>query len=252
MKNKIILILLIIFFIIFGTFTSLYCIDQNRMRNNLPVIFSTWGKSYEPIIEIEENEPENNLPEENKEPEYKDENPVILGLYMEQGNNLVLIKEHTCDWSAENIMGLFYAIPSQEESILNSNFDTVWKNYINNYENPDNYRIGYSLDFNLNDGTQMHYQILNPDDAYKTFPKIMSFLYDDVNLIPGKPYYHITQDVMYDYTICSSLKLVGDIETSNISSDIKLTAFCWDSDDDFDPNTGLYRGKCFYQITIKK
>jgi len=240
MKNKIILISLIIFFIIFGTLTSLYCIDQNRMRNNLPVLFSTWGKKYAPALDIKEENPV--LPEEPKEPEYKDDNPVKLGIYIEQGNNLVLIKEHTCNWSAENVMGLFYAIPTQEEYILNSNFDTMWKNYINNYENADIYRIGYSLDFTLSDGNNMHYQILNPDDAYKTFPKIMSFLYDDINLVPGKPYYHITQDVMYDYTICSSLKLVGDVETSNISSDIKLTAFCWDTEDDFDPETGLYRG----------
>ncbi len=250
MKNKIILISLIIFFIIFGTLTSLYCIDQNRMRNNLPVLFSTWGKKYAPALDIKEENPV--LPEEPKEPEYKDDNPVKLGIYIEQGNNLVLIKEHTCNWSAENVMGLFYAIPTQEEYILNSNFDTMWKNYINNYENADIYRIGYSLDFTLSDGNNMHYQILNPDDAYKTFPKIMSFLYDDINLVPGKPYYHITQDVMYDYTICSSLKLVGDVETSNISSDIKLTAFCWDTEDDFDPETGLYRGHSTYEITIKK
>lgn len=251
MKNKIILISLIIFFIVFGTLTSLYCIDQNRMRNNLPVLFSTWGKSYAPIIEVKENEPDNNLPEEPKEPEYVDKNPVKLGIYMEQGNNLVLTNEHTCDWSPENVMGIFYAIPTQEQNIPNINFDEMWKNYINTYENPSNYRIGYSLDFTLNDGTQMHYQILNPDDAHETFPKIMSFLYDDVNLVPGKPYYHITQDVMYDYTICSSIKLVGDVDTYNISSDIKLTAFCFDSEDDFDPETGLYRGNSSYTITIK-
>lgn len=149
-------------------------------------------------------------------------------------------------------MGLFYAVPTQEISISNYNFAEQWKNYINAYENPDKYRIGYSLDFTLNDGTQMHYQILNPDDAYKTFPKIMSFLYDDVNLVPGKPYYHITQDVMYDYTICSSIKLVGDVETYNISSNILLTAFCWDTEDDFDPETGLYRGQSTYQIKISK
>lgn len=252
MKNRIVLVLIIIFFILFGTLTSLYCIDQNRMRNNLPVIFSTWGKKYSPILEAEKEEQNEILPEESKEPEYKDENPVKLGLYVEEGNNLVLTTTHSCNWYAENVMGLFYAIPTQEEYISSTNFDTTWKNYINNYENPDSYRIGYSLDFTLNDGNKMHYQILNPDDAYYTFPKIMSFLYDDVNLVPGKPYYHITQDVMYDYTICSSIKLVGDVETSNINSDIILTAFCWDTPDDFDPETGLYRGICSYQIKITK
>ncbi len=106
MKKKIILILLILFFIIFGTLTSLYCIDQNRMRNNEPVLFSTWGKKYAPALE--ENTPEDNTPiEEQKEPEYMDENPVKIGIYIEQGNNLVLItNDYICDWSPENVMGL--------------------------------------------------------------------------------------------------------------------------------------------------
>lgn len=250
MKNKVVLILLIIFFIIFGIVTSIYCIDQNRMRNNEPVLFSTWGKKYSPVIE--ESTP---ILEEEKilEPKYEDENTVKLGIYTEKGNYLELVtSDYYCDWSAENVMGLFFAVPTQEETIPNSNFNTMWKNYINNYSNANNCRIGYSLEFTMDDGSEMYYKILNPDDAFCTFPKVMSFLYDDVNLVPGKAYYHITQDVMYDYTICSSIKLVGDVDTYKISSDIKLTAFCFDSDDDFDPDTGKYRGNCSYSINIKK
>ena len=148
-------------------------------------------------------------------------------------------------------MGLFYAIPSQEEVIPNSNFDTMWKEYINEYPNASNCKIGYNIYFELEDGEKVNQNILNPDDAYLMFPKVMFFLYDDVNLVPGKPYYHITQDVMYDYTICSSAKLVGDVDTYKITSDIKLTAFCFDSEDDFDPETGAYRGNSSYTITIK-
>ena len=117
-------------------------------------------------------------------------------------------------------MGLFYAIPSQEEVIPNSNFDTMWKEYINEYPNASNCKIGYNIYFELEDGEKVNQNILNPDDAYLMFPKVMFFLYDDVNLVPGKPYYHITQDVMYDYTICSSAKLVGDVDTYKITSDM--------------------------------
>lgn len=250
MKKKIILIILIIFFIIFGVFVSIYCIDQNRMKNNEPVFFSTWGKDYTPIEEkTEEIITEQ---EDVKEPEYVDTNPVKLGIYVESGNTLNLVTDdYLCNWDAENVMGLFYAVPIQEESISSYNFDETWKNYINSYENADSYRIGYSVEFTLNNGETFYQTILNPDDAFYTFPKVMSFLYDDVNLVPGKAYYHITQDVMYDYTICSSIKLVGDVETENITSDIKLTAFCFDSQDDFDENR-RYRGNSFYTITIKK
>ena len=251
MKKKILITLIVLLCLILGTTVTLYCIDNYRMNNNEPVLFSTWGKKYSPTIE-EKNNNEEQIIQEEKEPEYVDENNVKLGLYVDNGTNLELITDdYYCDWSPENVMGLFYAIPSQENTLPNTNFDTMWKDYINNYPNANDCRIGYALEFTLNDGNQMYFTILNPDDAYYTFPKVMSFLYDDVNLVPGKAYYHITQDVMYDYTICSSLKLVGDVDTYTIASDIKLTAFCFDSEDDFDDN-GRYRGNSSYTINIKK
>ena len=251
MKKKILITLIVLLCLILGTTVTLYCIDNYRMNNNEPVFFSTWGKKYSPTIE-EKNNNEEQIIQEEKEPEYVDENNVNLGLYVDNGTNLELITDdYYCDWSPENVMGLFYAIPTQENTLPNTNFDTMWKDYINNYPNANDCRIGYALEFTLNDGNQMYFTILNPDDAYFTFPKVMSFLYDDVNLVPGKAYYHITQDVMYDYTICSSLKLVGDVDTYTIASDIKLTAFCFDSEDDFDDN-GRYRGNSSYTINIKK
>lgn len=251
MKKKILITLIVLLCLILGTTVTLYCIDNYRMNNNEPVFFSTWGKKYSPTIE-EKNNNEEQIIQEEKEPEYVDKNNVNLGLYVDNGTNLELITDdYYCDWSPENVMGVFYAIPTQENTLPNTNFDTMWKDYINNYPNANDCRIGYALEFTLNDGNQMYFTILNPDDAYYTFPKVMSFLYDDVNLVPGKAYYHITQDVMYDYTICSSLKLVGDVDTYTIASDIKLTAFCFDSEDDFDDN-GRYRGNSSYTINIKK
>ena len=79
----------------------------------------------------------------------------------------------------------------------------------------------------------------------------MTYLYDDVNLVPGKAYYHITQDVMYDYTIASSIKLVGDVDSYKIEGPITLKAFCFDTEDDFDEE-GHYRGNSSYTITINK
>lgn len=200
----------------------------------------------------EENIQEEVVIEEPKEPEYKDENPVKLGLYIERGNTLELITDtYYCNWAPENVLGLFFAVPSDEATLSSNNFDTMWKEKIQAYPNSENIRIGYAIDFKY-ENENIHYQVCNPDDAYLTFPKIMSYLYDDVNLVPGKTYYHITQDDMYDYTICSSFKLVGDVDTENISSDIKLTVFSWDTEDDFDPETGNYRGQSTYTITISK
>ena len=55
MKKKICIVILIICLlgiILFG----MYLIDRNRMKNNKPVIFSNWGYSYVPPIDLPEEE----------------------------------------------------------------------------------------------------------------------------------------------------------------------------------------------------
>lgn len=43
-------------FLFFITLASLFIIDMNRMKNNEPVLFSTWGYSYTPAIDLHEEE----------------------------------------------------------------------------------------------------------------------------------------------------------------------------------------------------
>lgn len=53
-KNfKIILSIIILFVVILVT---LFCVDINRMKNNKPVFFSTWGYDYSPAIDLHEEE----------------------------------------------------------------------------------------------------------------------------------------------------------------------------------------------------
>ncbi len=54
-KNTFIVVILIILVIIV-MFITMFCIDINRMKNNKPVIFSTWGYSYTPPIDLKEEE----------------------------------------------------------------------------------------------------------------------------------------------------------------------------------------------------
>ncbi|MBR2785034.1 MAG: hypothetical protein IKD74_03505 [Clostridia bacterium] len=236
MKKKTIPFLIILTIVISIIYTTILI---NRNKN--------MDKNNNENIEIENTEIE--IEETIEEPKYKDENQVPISLYIEQGNELVKISEYSCDWSPENVLNLFYAIPSTEESISAYNFDSMWKEKIAAYPNGDKCRIGYQVSFKYEDGETYTYNLKCPDDTYFTFPKVMTYLYDDVNLVPGKPYYHITQDVMYDYTIASSIKLVGDVDSDKIEGPITLTAFCFDSEDDFDEE-GNYRGNSKYTITI--
>ena len=238
MKKKTIPFLIILTIIISVIYTTILInknknVDKNNNEN----------------VEIENTEIE--IEETIEEPKYKDENQVPISLYIEQGDQLVKISEYSCDWSPENVLNLFYAIPSTEESISSYNFDSMWKEKIAQYPNGDKCRIGYQVSFKYEDGNTYTYNLKCPDDTYFTFPKVMTYLYDDVNLVPGKPYYHITQDVMYDYTIASSIKLVGDVDSDKIEGPITLTAFCFDSEDDFDEE-GNYRGNSKYTITITR
>jgi len=54
-KNKFKIVLIAILVIILA-FPAMFVIDVNRMRNNEPVIFSTWGFSYVPPINLKEDE----------------------------------------------------------------------------------------------------------------------------------------------------------------------------------------------------
>ena len=238
MKKKTIPFLIILTIVISIIYTTIL-INKNKNEK----------KNIDENIEIENTEIE--IEETIEEPKYKDENQVPISLYIEQGDQLVKISEYSCDWSPENVLNLFYAIPSTEETISSYNFDSMWKEKIAAYPNGDKCRIGYQVSFKYEDGNTYTYNLKCPDDTYFTFPKVMTYLYDDVNLVPGKPYYHITQDVMYDYTIASSIKLVGDVDSDKIEGPITLTAFCFDSEDDFDEE-GNYRGNSKYTITITR
>ena len=51
MKKKVIGPILCFIFIIAVVFGTLYVIDHHRMKNNEPVVLSTWGKKYAPPLE---------------------------------------------------------------------------------------------------------------------------------------------------------------------------------------------------------
>ena len=60
MKKKILKIIVIILLVLIVIFGILYLIDNNRMKNNEPVLFSTWGKQYTSLKQDEEKNIYNN------------------------------------------------------------------------------------------------------------------------------------------------------------------------------------------------
>lgn len=183
---------------------------------------------------------------------YIDTNPIKIGLYIARnGAKELVTEEYYTSFKAEGIMGIFYAVATGDEKISSSKYSTVWNEYWKKYNDYEKYKIGYNISFKMKDGTNVDQIILNPDDAYLMYPEIQFYLYDDINLKPGQRYYHVTKETVTDKTIYSSIKLVGDTETVNIDGDIALEVFTYDGKEDFDPNTGKYRGNSRYSITIK-
>ena len=87
-------------------------------------------------------------------------------------------------------------------------------------------------------------------NAYDYEGYILLFLYDDYDLyINNKVYSHTEKNQEKEDTVFSSIKLYGEAASPSITSKIKLTAFTYDSEDDFD-EFGEYRGNSKYTITI--
>lgn len=238
------------------------CLNKMYIKNNDAITNTNLDKSINPLeiksgsennAEKKEGEQLHNSQSSNVIPEYVDDNPIKIGLYVQDGNYKKLVKDnYYCSWDPEEILGLFYAVYTNDEVISGNNFNTTWTKYLENYTDASKYRIGYNISFEMSDGKIIDQRILNPDDAYLMYPEIQFYLYDDINLVPGKRYYHVTSEEMNENTICSSVKLVGDKKTPDIISHITLTVFKYDSDDDFDPSTGKYRGNSSYTINIKR
>lgn len=54
--KKLFAVILLTVFLVFSALVTMFCIDVGRMRNNEPVIFSTWGYCYTPAVDMHENE----------------------------------------------------------------------------------------------------------------------------------------------------------------------------------------------------
>lgn len=174
---------------------------------------------------------------------YKDNNPITVGLY--EGSNL--IKEYNTTLVNMKDIAVFSIYYTQEEKLTSSNTKYNWNKYYQNYQNIDNYKIGFNLSFTTNDKIY-NQTFLDPTCEYLFSPYIYIYLYDDINQPDGAWYSHVLDTEVNDNTIYSSIKLFMASNATEITSPITLTVFTYD-DDDFNEE-GAYIGKSSYTITI--
>lgn len=198
----------------------------------------------------EENKLENNnefKQEEIIKEEYVDNNPIKLGLYLYTGgySNKEKLSTYETTFVSGSDIGSFEVFFTDEEVISGNSFKSLFNSYYDKYVSIDNYKIGYNIEFTLNDGTVNKFNLLKPDN-YLYGDYFYTYLYDDVHVNDGEFYSHL--ESIDDNTLITSIKIYAVDKIDDVKK-IKLTVFTYDSDDDFDED-GNYRGISKYSIDI--
>ena len=185
-----------------------------------------------------------------KEPIYIDNNNVKLGIFLYDGN--YYNKERLEDTYYTNFIsgtdiGSFEIFLTDDRVVNGSNFKNTWSTYYNKYENIENHKIGFNIKFILSDGTNYSHNYFEPD-TYKFGEYFYTYLYDDINQKDGSYYGHIEE--MKENTLLTSIKIYATDGIKDVEN-IILSAFTYDTEDDFDENDN-YRGNSLYVIRIKR
>ena len=225
MKQKILIILLFVLFIV-GCQSKKINPSPKKVDKEAPI---SQEDKKEEIIET-----------------YHDENITPISFYQLNGNQLKKITMISGQYHSMDDLFLLQVFPSQEEVIsLNESFANA---YFHEYQKYPNIKVGFSLSFTLKNGENVFFNILNPDQAMAKWEYFMAYLYDDyVN--QGKSFYsHIENTNYTDSTLFTAIKLQCGGYLDDVQSPVTLTVFTYDSEDDF--LDGKYRGNSQASLTI--
>ena len=191
------------------------------------------------------------IPESPEEiiPPYVDDNPIKVGLYVYSNGRRFLADVYESAWPIYTDINGFTAYFSNEKEISNQRLQTVWKSLYDSYTDISDYKIGYHVKFSTTEGDKEQ-TILKPSDGISVYEYIQVYLYDDIHQT-GSWYSHIEDNAMKEDTILTTIKLTTSTKIANVTSDIYLTVFTYNGEEDFDEN-GNYRGNSTYTTTIRK
>lgn len=191
---------------------------------------------------FKEEEIQEKIVVEEIEEKYVDDNPIIVGLYVD---DYTLVKDYytTKESYKDLVFSTYY---TDDVNLYPGKMKYKWYDYYNRYDDIEKYKIGYNISFYVGDEL-ISKNILTVTNEYVFDPYFYIYLYDDIHQADGAWYSHITPDTMYENTMFTSIKLYL-VSPLLITSPITLTAFTYD-EDDFDLD-GNYIGKSKYEIKI--
>lgn len=178
---------------------------------------------------------------------YIDDNPIKLGIY---NSKRFLVTECVNKWIYHKDILEYNIFYTQEETIDTTRVPICFDKYASMYEEDISmYRTGFNVKFSIGN-TEIDKTVLSPKDVESFFEYLEIYLYDGYHRKPGEWYSHTTEEDFNENTLFTGIKLTSGVKIKEITSDIILTVFSYDSEDDFGKN-GNYRGNSFYTITVK-
>lgn len=176
---------------------------------------------------------------------YKDDNNMPISFY--ENNKKITTKKVVFEVGRD--LGIFQIFPSNGDTI--GNWNSFYDEWVK-YDPEHKVKIGYNVKYSTDDGNTISHTVVNPSNTMDYAGYIALFLYDDYNNRGKSWYSHVEEKDFNENTFLTSIKLFADRGITNITSDIVLTVFTYDTEDDFDPETKEYRGNSKASITIVK
>ncbi len=178
-------------------------------------------------------------------------NSIGIYIYNDAQGIRQLVKEHYSKWVQGQDIVCYEVLASKDEQVVGTYFKDMWESLWNECFDSKDYKIGYFLEIELEDGEKISKMIRTPNDIDGFTDYVEAYMYDDYHQTRGVWYTHLSEPDMNEDTMCTSIKLTAGSKISQIKQ-MWLTAYVYTSDKDFDNLTGLYVGNNSYKILIGK
>lgn len=168
-------------------------------------------------------------PEPSPTPELPEGIPNIIGIYIEQDGDRVLVEgTHKVEWTSGEDIECYEAIVSNAKLLSGSGFASIWTAEWERFRNTENVKIGYAVDILLKSGEKLSYDIKSPEDAQIDSSYIEFYLYDDVH--QDGWYSHLEPDDINSETVTTSMKFtagsaIGEVDKMHLKAYIYTTDF---------------------------
>ena len=161
---------------------------------------------------------------------YKDLNNTPIGIYTLENNNLKKITNITKHLNVEEDIGTFQIYLSNDDNItLNSNFGEAFYNEWIKYKN---IKQGFNIKYTLKNNQTTSYNIFSPKETFNYWEYLMNYLYDDYANKDKSFYSHIEETDYNNNSLFTAFKMQAAYKCNDIKT-IELTAFTYDTEDDF-------------------